>query len=289
MLLYFNKFVAIGTNFGYTFSLIKVSCAPPKEYLKVRGNSMKFNPTWYENENFWQELEPLLFTDRIHADAVSEVGKVIDLLKLKEGSRVLDHCCGLGRHALQFARRGFSVTGVDITRAYLKKASRQAEKEGLQIDFVAEDVRTFRCPDTFDAAVSMYTSFGYFSDPDDDRLVAANVYDSLKPGGLFLIELKGKEIIARIFQEKDWHEVAGFTLLEERRISRNWSWLDHRWIAIKDNRRIEHTLSFRLYSAVELSNLLRECGFAEVDVYGDFSGVAYDHRARRLIVVGRKK
>jgi hypothetical protein len=77
-------------------------------------------------------------------------------------------------------------------------------------------------------------------------------------------------------------------ILEERKICKNWGWIESRWIMLKDNRRTELRLSHRLYSAVELTSLLTECGFTHVDAYGDLAGSAYDHMAKRLVIVAHR-
>jgi len=243
---------------------------------------------WHEQDAFWETVAPVLFVQRRWSDAPAEVEQVVYLLGLGSGARILDLCCGMGRHSLELARRGFQVTGVDRTRLYLDRASEQAESEGLKIEFVRSDMRTFCRPDAFDAVVNMFTSFGYFEDPEDDRQVAMNMYRSLKPGGAFLIDMMGKEVLARIFRERDWYEEDGVLVLQERKVTKNWSWMENHWVMFKDNHRAELNLSHRIYSAVELASLLTGCGFRHVDAYGDLEGNAYDHLARRLVVVARK-
>ena len=249
---------------------------------------MQETQPWHEQNAFWETVAPTLFTQRRWSDAPAEVEQVVSLLGIEPGAHILDLCCGVGRHSLELARRGFQVTGVDRTRLYLDRASRQAEAEGLQVEFVQSDMRTFCRPDAFDAVVNLFTSFGYFEDPEDDHQVALNVYRSLKSGGVFLLEMMGKEVLARIFRERDWYEEDGVLILQERKITKNWGWMESRWILFADNNRTELKLSHRIYSAVELASLLAECGFAHLDAYGDLEGRAYDHLARRLVVVARK-
>ncbi len=241
---------------------------------------------WHEQDAFWETVAPVLFVQRRWSDAPAEVGQVVALLGIEPGAHVLDLCCGVGRHSLELARRGFQVTGVDRTRPYLDRASQQAE--GLEIEFVQSDMRSFCRPDAFDAVVNLFTSFGYFEDPKDDGQVALNVCRSLKPGGAFLIDMMGKEVLARIFSERDWYEENGVLILQERKITKNWSWMENRWIIVADDNRTELNLSHRVYSAVELTSLLTECGFAHVDAYGSLEGTDYDHLARRLVAVARK-
>lgn len=249
---------------------------------------MEETKPWHEDDMFWETWGPVMFSQQRLADSPAEVERIVSLLGIRPGACVLDLCCGVGRHSLELARRGFDVTGVDRTRRYLDQASEQADKEGLKIEFVQDDMRTFCRPDTFDAVINMFTSFSYFEDPEEDRQVVVNVYRSLISGGVFLLETMGKEILARIFLERNWHEENGVLILEERKVSRNWGWMENRWIMFKDDKRTEFKVTHRLYSATELAAVLAGCGFTQVDVYGDLEGGAYDQTAKRMVVVGHK-
>jgi SAM-dependent methyltransferase len=159
----------------------------------------------------------------------------------------------------------------------------------LNIEWLTSDMRAFRRPGSFDAAVNLLTSFGYFDDPADERRVLDNVFASLTPGGVFAMDLMGKEVLTRIFRERDWHEeVDGTLVLEERRERDDWTWLDVRWILLRDGRRTEHRFSLRPYGVAELKSMLNQAGFSQVRAYGKPSGAPYDHEAERLIVVGVK-
>jgi SAM-dependent methyltransferase len=243
---------------------------------------------WHEEDTFWESVGPVLFTGRRWEDAPREVGAMVTLLGLSPGARLLDLCCGVGRHSLEFARRGFQVTGVDRTATYLHEARRRAAEEDLQVEFLQEDMRTFVRPGAFDAAINYFTSFGYFESDDDDRRVLASAHRSLRASGVLLMEMMGKEIIARVFSERGWREEDGMLILEETKLAPDWSSVDNRWIIIEDGERREVTLTVRQYSAAELSRLLKEAGFAVVDVYGDLSGAPYDMGAKRLVVVAHK-
>lgn len=249
---------------------------------------MQQSKPWHEDDSFWEMWGPIMFSEQRVEDAQEEVEKIVSLLGIKPGTHILDLCCGIGRHSLELARRGFHVTGVDRTRQYLEQASEKAGKEGLKVDFVQDDMRTFCRPDAFDAVINMFTSFSYFEDPEEDKQVVVNVYRSLKSEGVFLLETMGKEVLARIFREKDWHEQDGAFILYERKVSRNWGWMENRWIIFKDDKRTEFKVTHRLYSATELSSLLTGCGFAHVDVYGDLTGSPYDQTARRLVMMAYK-
>jgi SAM-dependent methyltransferase len=249
---------------------------------------MREKKPWHEEESFWEMAGPLLFTEQRWEYAPREVEAMVSLLGLSPGARVLDQCCGVGRHSLEFARRGFRVTGVDRTAAYLEEASTRATEQGLEIEFVQEDMRAFVKAEAFDAVINYFTSFGYFDDEEDQRRVLINAHESLRPGGALLMDMMGKEILARVFTERDWREEGGMLILEERTLAPDWSSLDNRWILIQDGERREVTVTTRQYSAAELSGLLKDAGFEAVDVYGDLTGAPYDMAARRLIAVAHK-
>jgi SAM-dependent methyltransferase len=243
---------------------------------------------WHEQDTFWEKWAPVLFPESRWEKTPEEVTNIISLLKMSKGDFVLDLCCGSGRHSLELARRGFPIIGVDRTKTYLEKARKQAETEALKVEFIQEDMRSFCKPDTFDVAINLFTSFGYFEDIKDDKKVITNVYSSLKNKGVFLIDIMGKEVLARIFLERNWYKVNDIIVLEERKVYKNWGWIENRWIMIKDGKVEECKISHRLYSAVELTELLNSCGFNAIDLYGDLTGAPYDHTAKRLVLVAHK-
>jgi len=89
---------------------------------------------WYEDERFWKETEVFQFSEKAWLAAKEQVEAIIKLLGLTPGMRVLDMPCGPGRHALEFARRGFQVTGVDLNPSFIAQAKERAEKEGLKLE-----------------------------------------------------------------------------------------------------------------------------------------------------------
>lgn len=250
---------------------------------------MKDRAPWYDRDGFWKLIQPVLFSEQRQARAGEEVEKIIRLLQMDESDRILDLCCGNGRHSLEFSRRGFDVTGVDRTAAFIEQARSKASERNLAAQFEVGDMRAYSAPGRFDVIVNLFGSFGYFEDSEDDRRVAANMYSSLRPGGQFLIETMGKEILARDFREREWDEEGDLLLLSEKKVSQHWGRVETRWIAIRGAERIEHRVSVRSYSAVELSSLLTSCGFPDVRVYGSLDGILYDQAAQRLVVIGRKQ
>lgn len=249
---------------------------------------MREDLPWHQDDEFWSELAPFMFGQEAWDAAPDEVSRVLALMQLAPPAAVLDLGCGPGRHSLELARLGFRVTGVDRTTLYLDEARSRVKQEELSVEFIQEDMRRFLRPDTFQGALSVFTSFGYFDRHSDNQQVLLNVYRSLKAGGVFLIDIVGREILARIFQPRDWREVNGILLLEDRRVERNWTIMNNHRILIKDGEQIKFTVKHWIYSANQLAHMLAESGFDQVEIFGDFGGTPYDHNARRLVAVARK-
>ncbi|HKD70432.1 MAG TPA: class I SAM-dependent methyltransferase [Candidatus Binataceae bacterium] len=244
---------------------------------------------WYEDDDFWETWEPYMFPPARLQNTPGEVDALVGHLELPPAACVLDFCCGIGRHSIEFARRGFAVTAVDRTRRYLERARNQADADGLKIEFIESDARAFHASNRFDAAINMFTSFGYFEDPAQDFKVEQILHASLKPAGRLIIDVNGKEILARKFQERVWSQHDDGSLgLEERKIHSGWDWIDSRWILVRGGQVREWTVSTRLYSGAEMSDLLRRAGFGKVLLLGNLAGVPYDHNAERLIAVATK-
>src|SRR5512137_1003214 len=103
-------------------------------------------PEWFEQERFWKILLPYMFVPQRLARTPADVDGIVARLRLKPGARVLDMCCGPGRHAIELARRGFRVTGVDRTALYLQMARRDALKARVEVEFIKRDARRFVRP-----------------------------------------------------------------------------------------------------------------------------------------------
>ncbi len=239
---------------------------------------------WFEDQWFWEEYRSVLFPQERLDKTSEQVGRFEELLELEEGDMILDQACGIGRHSLELARRGYEVTGLDLSKSYMKEASEKAQ--GLPVEFIQGDMRNFVREEYYDAVINFWSSFGYFEDDQDNLQVLKNVYDSLKKGGKFLLDVMGKEILHRIYTERDWGRLDGGFFLEERFIKDGY--LESNWILIKDGEVMEHRFLYKLYSRNELKRLLRRAGFTSIEIYGDLYRSNYGKDSERLITVAEK-
>ncbi len=242
---------------------------------------------WFEDEDFWREMYPAMFPPDRFAAAAEQVEQILGLTRFA-GRTVLDLCCGPGRHAVCFAQRGFRVTGVDRTPFLLDRARERAAEARADVEWVEQDMRRFERPGAFDLACSLFTSFGYFEDPEDDLRVLRNIRSSLAPGGMLVMDVISKEKVARHWHNAFCSKLEDGTLVVQRpEVCADWTRIRNEWTLIRDGRsktfRFEHTI----YSGRELKDRLLSAGFAAVELYGDLEGRPYGLDAARLVAVAR--
>jgi len=241
---------------------------------------------WFENTEFWELTYPFMFPETRIEKAEEDILSILQLTGRNECD-VLDLCCGPGRFSIPLARMGFNVTGVDSTHFLLSIAGNRASIEGVHIEWIEEDMRRFKKQDSFDLALNMFTSFGYFTEHSDNMKVLSNVRDSLRGNGRFVLEVMGKETLASIFHSvTDEENEEGQLLIQRHRIIDDWSRIENDWLLIENDDIIARwNFSHWVYSASELTDMLLKAGFLNVDIYGSLDGAEYDSNSSRLIAV----
>lgn len=243
---------------------------------------------WFADEAFWLATYPFMFSESRLAAAEGEVKQILALARADRGS-VLDLACGPGRHSLVLAQRGFSVTGVDHSAFLISRAQERASKLGVAVEWVQADMRAFRRRGSFDLALNLFTSFGFFRDDADNQRVLTNVAVSLRPGGVFVLDVGGKEILARIFEATASHDLPDGLVIHRREIIDDWSRIQNEWILLQGTTVRTFRFGHWIYSGREIHSMFAQAGFAEVRLYGDFAGSPYGPKADRLVVVGRRE
>ena len=219
-----------------------------------------------------------------------EVDSILRMMNLKSKARILDLCCGYGRHSIELAQKGFVVTGYDLSDFFLKKARKDAAGLGLKIRFIKGDMRKLPFEARFDAVVNVFTSFGYFEKERDDLKVLKGVCKALKKNGLFLLDVTNREHLIRGFQRRTWRPEKDFIVLEDNFLDLFTSRLENtRTLIFENGKRAEHSFSLRLFSLAEMLNLLNRAGFVLESVYGGFDFMEYSLDSPRMILVSRKK
>lgn len=236
----------------------------------------------YFDETFIRIYRDFLTLER----TAHEVAGLLQMVPLDPGARILDLACGWGRHSVALAQEGFRVTGLDQSATLLDRARRRAEKSGVEVEWVRGDMRELPWTEYFDAALSMYSSLGYFLSDEEDLRVLRAAREALRPGGLFILETMHRDHIVADYAGRDWWRTDdGTTVWVEREfdavegVSREWT----RWS--RGTRSGEKYHELRVRTATEWDALLRAAGLQPVEWYGDWELAPFLHTSEDLILV----
>jgi SAM-dependent methyltransferase len=206
------------------------------------------------------------------------------------GDSVLDLACGSGRHAIRMAQRGYRVTGVDFNPRYLELAAAEAGRAGVTVEWVARDMRALDFTARFDRVYSFFTSFGYYSDEENEE-VLERIARALRPGGCLLLDMMNRDWLLTHPQQRTWSQREdGALLMEEISLDLRSSRVTSRLTLIEPDRGAGPVKQFdlRAYTCAELTALLRRAGLVVLQVWGGADRSVYSAESRRLTLLAEK-
>jgi len=244
--------------------------------LFVNEDLFTFNPmTPHWSDGFFEgPWVPLHLSFRSPGDIARESEAVVAFLDLPTGCSVVDIPCGPGDHAIELARRGFHVTGIDRSEVLLEHAKRRASKAAVQAVFEHGDMRDVRLGKSFDALLCMWGSVGYF-DNAGDRAQIETFWNLLRPGGVMLIDISPLEGILLNFEPRDTHRVGSMLVIQERSYDGLRQCIDARWTFEEQGQRIVKHTSMRLYTVRQWREFLETIGFEDVQIIDPQTGSAF--------------
>lgn len=227
---------------------------------------------------------PLLYRHRDTDSARAEVTALMGRLALPGGARVLDVCCGAGRHMLTLADLGFDVWGLDLSPQLLAEA---VAHEAIADRLVRADMRALPFGAVFDAALNLFTSFGYFQQDAENAGAMRQIIGTLKPGGRLVVDLIHRaHLEANLIAESE-QQIEDMQLHARRAIVGN-RVVKRTTVKKADDRR-EFVESVRLYGPDEITALLNACDVEQIELFGDFDGSPLTDRSPRMIVTGVRR
>lgn len=224
------------------------------------------------------------------------VTHIIEVLGLRKGSKILDLACGGGDQALEFARRGMSVVGVDIAKVLVEYGNEAARRENLPVKLIQGDLREVKFADEFYACVILSGSFGFFDDEGNLKVLQV-VKKALKHGGKFYIH--GPNPLKKMREKwKGWAEVDnGYVLMGSDydpltgEIRDTFFYITPKGELIKfDHKDKSISVATRIYTLPEMIKLIKGAGLVFKAAYGSIEMPSEEYKvtSKEMIVVGEK-
>jgi SAM-dependent methyltransferase len=218
------------------------------------------------------------------------VARLVDVLALPAGARVLDCPCGQGRHAHLLAEAGYDVDGLDYSPELLEAA--RARGTGRTLRYTRGDMRRLpaRWTGRFDAVANLFTSFGFFLDPADDRRVIAEFARVLKPGGTLVWHGGSRDGVMARFLERDWWKSDDGTMIGHERAFDPLSGVltvHTTWEGPAGRGEREHRI--RLYTATRLAELCADAGLVVEQAFDGWRDRPMTRRSSEMLLLARKQ
>jgi SAM-dependent methyltransferase len=239
----------------------------------------------YFDAQYLREYEPLFTLERDR----QEVARLLDILGLPSGARVLDVPCGQGRHAHLLAEAGYDVDALDYSEDLLAIARKRGT--GRRLRYTRGDMRKLpaRWTGRFDAVANLFTSFGFFLEPSDDRRVIAEFARVLQPGGVLVWHGGSRDGVMAKFLDRDWWRSDDGTMIGHERsfdalsgvMTIRTSWEGKRARGEREHR-------IRLYTATRLAELCADVGLVVEEAYDGWRDRPLRRTSSEMLLVARK-
>ena len=246
------------------------------------------------SDNDWSlDIKEMSWTE----DTENQVDFIIKTLELIGSERILDLACGFGRHSLSLAKRGFSVVGIDITKAFIEDARKTAKEMSLNVEFYQSDILDITYENEFDVVLSLADgAIGYLEDDVDNLKFFDVISMALKTGGKYFMDVCNADHAEMYFPKKHWEvgkkslSLAQFDWNEKtRRMKYEGDHLNFGEIARVPSIDMNSPGSIRLYSLSELQKIFKERNMEIISSFSDYYGKPNTSKELQLIVYSRKK
>lgn len=225
---------------------------------------------WYELlfENYGQKYDAESFTQ----GTAGECDFIENELKSDKSLKILDVGCGTGRHSIELAKRGFDITGIDLSESQLARAREKAETNNLKIDFRKEDARNLPFSDEFDVAIMLCE--GGFPLMETDEMnygILRSVTKSLKKDGKFLFTtLNGLFPLYHSFEEFCGSATGNGNATYRNNTFDLMTFRDHNITEFEDDLGNKKTIESneRYYVPSEITLLLKSLGYKKIEIFG---------------------
>ena len=241
---------------------------------------------WYEDW-FADERYLALYLHRNNEEASCALDLIEKATGIEKDSAILDLACGAGRHSINFAKRGYrNITGVDLSPTLIREAKKNAEAEGVEINFQEQDMRRF--DGSYDLIMNLFTSFGYFERDEENEEVILRVGKCLKSNGYFILDFLNADVIRKDISPYNEKIIPSGERVELFRTILN-NRIDKKILIHSDDVTAEFHESVRLFELQDFERMFEKAGMALKEKFGDYYGKPFEAGSSpRLILVGKK-
>jgi len=231
-----------------------------------------------KSENWYKEIWSLdIKTLSWVEETESQIDFIIKELKLTGEEKILDLGCGFGRHSLALAQKGFCVTGVDITPAYIDDATANAAKLNLNAKFICADIREIKFENEFDVVLNMADgAIGYLENDEENMKIFDRISSALKPNGKSFIDICNAEYATKHFPQKTWESgekalsLAEFDWDNDNKRMLYGSY-EYKYGEVATPPKYE-AAPMRLYTKDEIKNIFSQRNMEIISTFSDFQG-----------------
>lgn len=227
-------------------------------------------------------------------ETVKQADFIINSLNLSGSERILDLACGFGRHSLEFAKRGFSVTGVDITKDYIEYASKQSKMQNLNAEFICSDIRDVSFENEFDVVLNMADgAVGYLENDGENLKIFDVVSKALKSGGKHFMDIMNAGYADTHFPCQLWDNGEKMLTLSKFEWDRNtkimmYGQLDYEYGKPLPKPNFEWGNPTRLYYFSEIGKIMAERNVKTISGYADITGKLLTDNDIQMLIYSQK-
>lgn len=221
---------------------------------------MEWFESWFDTPYYH-----ILYSNRDYTEAEIFIKKLMNILQLPKGDKVIDLACGKGRHSIFLSKMGYQVLGLDLSQQSIAHNKRF---ESPSLHFQVHDMRCALPTSDADAVLNLFTSFGYFQTEEEDLRVFTSVHQGLKTGGVFILDYLNKGFVEQDFKENSTEKRGGILFHIHKKIE------DHyvvKTINFSDaGQDFEFTERVKLHTPEQINQYAKSTGFERIKVWGDY-------------------
>lgn len=208
----------------------------------------------------------ILYKNRDYKEAEAFIDKLIAYLNPPADAHFLDVACGKGRHSIYLNKKGYTVTGIDLSVNNIASAKRKAHNN---LHFLVQDMRQPFKDETFDYVLNLFTSFGYFDEEGDNLKTLNAAYANLKQGGTLILDFFNSKCVMDNLMTKDEKKLDGITFKLHKKVKQGTIYKD---IYFSDKGIDYHFMEkVKAYTYADLKELITKAGFTLKNAFGSYN------------------